>query len=222
MAVINDPDIAADVARVGEVATGSTGAAVAAYNPDPAVIGHYRTAGKFRTTTFISGANFFEVRNPSPNVLVVPTRLQWKIASADAHTAIQDQSFEGRRLTSFTTSATTSATTMVASSKRSTMPAPVAIVKRSTSGSEMTGMVATDAGLFGAEPIIEAVAAMAAAETVSRYYDVGNFIVDDNYGTHPYVFAQNEGFRVEQRALGQAADGIFVYLDFSWCEVASF
>jgi hypothetical protein len=45
---------------------------------------------------------------------------------------------------------------------------------------------------------------------------------DDVNGTHPFVFAQNEGLIIENRVLLGAAAASVVYIDFSWAEVAAY
>jgi hypothetical protein len=45
---------------------------------------------------------------------------------------------------------------------------------------------------------------------------------DDVNGTHPFVFAQNEGLTVENRVLNVTSYGITWYIDFAWAEVTTF
>lgn len=191
-------------------------------------LGHYRVTHRCALINAqAANSRIFEVRNTATN-LIVPTRLIIKWASAAAHTAILDQSLDCYKLTAFSVSSTTNTVTPTASVKKTSgmaaAPGGVAIRGLTVAGAAagMTGFTSTkDGGPFFQLPMIEAVAVMAAADTVSRYFTTGDAL-DDVNGTHPWVFAQNEGFLIEERAVEAAAGGSSVYIDFSWAEVTAF
>lgn len=227
MATINDPSTASNIVRVGESATGATGALHIVQKPLPASIGHYRVTHRCAMLNAqAANSRIFEVRNTSTN-LIIPTRLLIKWASSAAHTAILEQSLDCYKLTSFITSSTTNTVTPTASVKRTSMtaaPGNAAIRGLTVAGNTagMTGFSSVkDGGAFFQLPMLEAVAVMANTETASRYFTVGDAL-DDVNGTHPWVFAQNEGFLIEERAVEAAAGGSNVYIDFSWAEVAAY
>lgn len=47
----------------------------------------------------------------------------------------------------------------------------------------------------------------------------GQDAFDDVHGTHPFVFAQNEGLIIENRVLLGAAASSGVFIEVSWAEV---
>lgn len=191
-------------------------------------LGHYRVNHRCALLNAqAANSRIFEVRNTGTN-FIVPTRLVIKWASSAAHTAILDQSLDCYKLTGFSVSSTTNTVTPTASVKKTTgmaaAPGGAAIRGLTVAGNTagMTGFTSTkDGGSFFQLPMIEAVAVMAATETTSRYFNVGDAL-DDVNGTHPWMFAQNEGFLIEERAVEAAAGGSSVYIDFSWAEVTAF
>ena len=83
----------------------------------------------------------------------------------------------------------------------------------------MTGFTSTkDANVTFSLPAW-LLAAVPTAGTVSLSFGDA---FDDVNGTHPFVFAQNEGFLIENRVLLGAAAGSDVTIDFSWAEVVAF
>ena len=83
----------------------------------------------------------------------------------------------------------------------------------------MTGGTLTkDGGSFWA--CSYPVAAAAATNNAAQFgpYDV----LDDVNGTHPFVFAQNEGFEIENRILNVTSFGVEVVIDFSWAEATAY
>ena len=54
---------------------------------------------------------------------------------------------------------------------------------------------------------------------------VGTVVIDnfdDVNGTHPFVFAQDEGFDIENRVLNVTSYGVVWFIDVSWAEVTAF
>lgn len=188
--------------------------------------GHYR-ANHFCNLVNAQAANswLFSLRNTGANIIVI-TRLVVKWMTASAHTAIIHDSLDFFKLTAFTTTPTTNTVTPVASRKRSTMaaaPGNVDIRGLTVAGNSagMTGFVATkDGGSAGQVPMTLPVAVMAATETLPRVWPSVD-LVDDINGTHPWVFANNEGFEIENRVLLGAAAGSTVYFDLSYAELAA-
>jgi len=120
MAVINDPGVAANISRVGEVATGATGAMHFTPKPIPWSVGHYRVTHRFAIlATQAAGSRLFEIRNSGAN-LIIPTRMIVKILSLSAHTAIIENSLDVYKGLGFTVVDTTNTVTPVALAKRTT------------------------------------------------------------------------------------------------------
>jgi hypothetical protein len=191
-------------------------------------LGHYRVNHRCALINAQAvNSRIFEMRNTHATNLIIPTRLVIKWLIFTAHTAILEQSIDCYKLTSFTVSSTTNTVTPTASIKRANMaaaPGGAAIRGLTVAGAAagMTGFTSTkDGGSFFQLPAAEAIVAMAVGDTASRGPFIGD-VFDDVNGTHPFVFAQNEGFLIEQRVVEGAAGGSSVYIDFSWAEVTAF
>lgn len=228
MATINDPTVAANVERVGEVATGATGAGHVTLKPIPAAIGHYRVTYRFAIVNAQAAlSRLFEIRNTAAQ-LVIPTRMLVKILTNQAHTAFIENSLDVFKATGFTVTDTTSTVTPNAKGKRTTgMTAPPANV-------DIRGVTAAGlaAGMTGgtltalADPICQCPyvaqqAVEAATETTPRFPSVTD-VFDDVNGTHPFVLEQNEGIVLANRVLLGAAAGAFVYVDLSYAVVSAY
>lgn len=228
MAVINDPTTAANIARVGEAASGATGSAHVAVKPIPFSIGHYRVTHRFAlVATQAAASRLFEIRNAGANLLV-PTRLIVKLLLSSAHTAIIENSIDVYKAAGFTVVDTTNTVTPNAKAKRTTgmsaAPGNAQIRGVTVAGAAagMTGGTITAlADPVGQLPYIAPVAVMAATETLPRYATLLDAL-DDVNGTHPFVLEQNEGIVLANRALLGAAAGASVYVDFSWAEVTAY
>lgn len=188
-------------------------------------LGHYRVNHRCAIIAAqAANSRLFELRNSHATNLIVPTRLVLKWLQTAAHTAAIEDSLDVFKVTGFSVVDTTNTVTPTASQKKASMAsAPGGAVVRgvtiagATAG--MTGGTLTKDGgsigqlpqwLLAAEPTAGSVATMV----------IDNF--DDVNGTHPFVFAQNEGFIIENRVLLGAAAGSSVYIDFSWAEVTAF
>jgi len=228
MAVINDPGVAANISRVGEVATGATGAMHFTPKPIPWSVGHYRVTHRFAIlATQAAGSRLFEIRNSGAN-LIIPTRMIVKILSLSAHTAIIENSLDVYKGLGFTVVDTTNTVTPVALAKRTTgmsaAPGNAQIRGVTVAGAAagMTGGTITAlANPIAQLPYVAAQAAMAAADTQPRFANLLDAF-DDVNGTHPFNLEQNEGIVLANRVLLGAAAGASVYVDFSWAEVTAY
>lgn len=197
--------------------------------PIPAgALGHYRVNHQCAlVNTQAANSRLFEVRNTHATNLIIPTRLVLKWQTRSAHTALIDDSLDCYKVTGFTAVDTTNTVTPVGSIKRNNMaafPGGAAIRGLTIAGNAagMTGGTLTkDGGSFAQLPLMLPVAVEAATETLARMFSTLDAL-DDVNGTHPFVFAQNEGFIIENRALLGAAAGSLVLIDFSWCETTAF
>lgn len=222
MATINDPNVAANIASVGEVASSplhTTG------KPIPAD-GHYRVNHRFLIANSQAAASrLFEVRNPSASKLVVLTRLVIKWINLGAHTAQIEDSLDCYKVTGFTVIDGTNVVVLVPSLKRTSMAADIAQARGVTAAGAAAGMtngtLAKDGSSFAQMPRILNQAVMVITETQPRVADVMDAL-DIGEDTHPFVFTQNEGFVVENRVLLGAAAASSVYIDCSYAVVDAF
>lgn len=225
MAVILDPVVAANGQRVGETATGATGAAHVVLKPIPSSIGHYRVTYRFQiVATQAAGSRLFECRNTLAQ-LFIPTRMRVKILSNQAHTAFIENSLDLYKATGFTVTDTTSTVTPVAKTKRTTgmTAAPAGIDIRGVTAAGlaagMTGGTLTALADPVAQcPYIGAQAVQAVGETTPRF-PFETDIFDDVNGTYPFALEQNEGIVLANRVLLGAAAGAFVYVDLSFAVI---
>lgn len=228
MAVINDPNTAANISRVGEVATGGTGAQHMVAKPIPWTVGHYRVTYRFLIVNSQGATSrLFEIRNSGANLLI-PTRMLVKVVSASAHTAIIENSYDVYKAVGFTAVDTTNTSTPVAVAKRTTgmTAAPGnaqirGVTATGVAGGMTGGTMTALANPIAQLPMFAAQAVMAAADTNSRYANVMDAF-DDINGTHPVVCEANEGIVLANRVGLGAAAGASVYVDFSWAEVLAY
>ncbi len=226
MAVFNDPNVAANIARVGEVGTGATGAQHVTFKPLPTSVGHYRITHRcVLVAAQAANSKLFEVRNAHASNLIVPTRLTIKWLTLSAHTALIEDSLDVFKVTGFTVSSTTNVVVLTPSLKRASMGATSAVIKGVTAAGAAAGMTGftaiKDASPFAQLPKILPQAAMAITETADRNPSLLDAL-DDVNGTHPFVLNPNEGLMIENRVLLGAAAGSSVYIDFSFAEVVAY
>lgn len=220
MATINDPSTAANIQRVGSVATGD-GASHVAIKPVPyGSLGHYRYSVRILSTSAqAANSRIFELRNAGTNLIVL-TRLTLRALQVAAGTA-QENSIDCFRCTTFTAVDTTNTLTPTSSIKRtngmSAFPGNAQVRHLNPNTAGMTGGTMTkDANMFATLPFNVAAA-------ISTTYQWGPLdCVDDVNGTHPFVFAQNEGFEIENRVLNVTSYGIAWFVDVSWAEVPAY
>jgi hypothetical protein len=198
---------------------------MAVQSPIPwGTLGHYRvTHNCILVATQAATSRLFTVRNNGTN-LIIPTRLILKWLLAGSHTAAILDTLALFKCTGFTASDTVNTVTPVASRKRTSMAAApggaeIRGVTITGASAGMTGGTLTkDGGNFAQLPQM----LLAAVPTASMVPDARLDVFDDVNGTHPFVFAQNEGFELENGSLLGAAAGSAVYIDFSWAEVAAY
>jgi len=185
-------------------------------------LGHYRTSVRINSTAAqVANARIFEIRNTHATNLIVPTRLVLRALQTVAGTA-QENSLDVYRCTSFTAVDTANTVTPTTSVRRTSMavyPGGAAVRHLTLAGNVngMTGGTLTkDAQFFATLPYNVA----AAISTTTIWGPLDCF--DDVNGTHPFVFAQNEGLIIENRVLNVTSYGITWYIDFSWAEVTAF
>jgi len=187
---------------------------------DFATVGHYRTSVTI-TSTSAQAANsrLFEVRNTGSNLLVL-TQLRLQAIQGASGTA-QINRLECFKLTGFSAVDTTNTVTPVSSVKRTgnmtAYPGNAAVRHLTLAGNVngMTGGTLTkDTQAFGAmvTPVTTS------AQTVTYILDLS----DINQGSHPFVFANNEGWDVESAVLNVTTFGYTWTIDCSWCEVTAF
>lgn len=223
MAVNNDPNVAANIARVGEVATGATGAAHRVSKPIPTSIGHYRTSFRFQIINAqAANSRLFEMRNPHASNIIIPTRLEIRWIQTGAHTAAIEDSLDFFKVTAFSAVDTTGTVTPTVSLKRGTFVATAALLRHVTIAGAAAGMtggtLTKDGNAGGALPqwlLATQPTAGPASAVVKEFFDVEN-------NTHPWAFVQNEGFIIENRVLLGAAAASSVYVDFSFAEVTAY
>ena len=228
MATINDPNVSANIQKVGETATGATGGSHVVVKPIPASVGHYRVTHRFSLVAAqAAGSRLFEVRNGGAGLLI-PTRLILKILTLSAHTAIIENSLDVYKGLGFTVVDTTNTVTPVALARRTTgmtaAPGNAQIRGVTIAGAAagMTGGTITAlANPVAQHPYIAPQAVMAITETTPRFSDRLE-VFDDTLGTHPFALEANEGIVIANRVLLGAAAGASVYVDFSWAEVAAY
>ena len=225
MAVINDPNTAANVTAVGEKATSTTGALHVTQKPIPASIGAYRTSVILTmATTQAANSRLFEIRNTSTNLLI-PTRIRVGMLTSGTVTTAYVFQLALFRCTSFTAVDTVNTVTPTTSVKRTTgmtaYPGNAAVRYVTVAGAAagMTGGTLTK----DANPVGQYVACTHTAAPGVVTPMVTAELLDDVNGTHPLVLAQNEGFEIENFVVGSGtANVVTVLIDVSWAETAAY
>jgi hypothetical protein len=186
-------------------------------------LGHYRTAVKITlATTQAANSRLFEIRNTHATNLIIPTRI--RVGFLPAGTITTPYAFELSmfRLTGFTAVDTVNTVTPTTSVRRTSMAAYPggAAVRHGTLAGAAAGMtggtLVKDAQASGT---LIAWAATAAATSMPVYQEFS----EDVLGTHPFVFAQNEGFEIENVVVGSGTANVaHVVIDVSWAEVTAY
>jgi len=188
-------------------------------------LGHYRVAVRFGLIAAqVANSRLFELRNTATNIIVI-TKLVVKWLQTAAHTAAILDSLDCFKLTGFTAVDTTNTVTPVPSVKRTAgmaaSPGGAAIRHVTVAGAAagMTGGTLTkDATAFS--QIGQWL--LAAVPTTGVVPSVVSEVIDPNTLGHPFVFAQNEGFEIENRVLLGAAAGSDVIIELEYCETTAF
>lgn len=191
---------------------------------DHGALGAYRVNHRCAlVNTQAANSRLFELRNTATNLIVV-TRLLIRWFQTANHTAAIEDSLDVFKATSFTVVDTTNTVTPVPSIKKAGMaasPGGAAIRGVTVAGAAagMTGGTLTkDGSSVGQLPKWLLAAVPTAGPIAPDLMDV----FDDVNGTHPFVFAQNEGFIIENRVVLGAAAGSSVYIDCSYAELTAF
>ena len=186
-------------------------------------LGHYRTTHRCALIAAqAANSRLFELQNSHASNLIVITRLQIKWMQTAPHTAAIEDSLDVFKVTSFSAVDTTNTVTPTVSRKRTSMAtAPGAANVRGVTvagaAAGMTGGTLTKDGAPWAQfPKWLLLAQPTAGPVDPSVMDT----MSDDYGSHPWVFAQNEGFEIENRVLLGAAAGSSVYIECGWAEVA--
>lgn len=188
---------------------------------------HYRVNHRCAlVNTQAANSRLFELRNTHASQLVALTRLDIKWINSGAHTAFIEDSLDCYKCTGFSAVDTTNTVTPVASSKRTSFGADaVAAIRGVTIAGAAAGMtggtLTKDTSSFAQLPRILNQTVEATTETSPRVADVLRAL-EDEFGAYPFVFAQNEGFIVENRVLLGAAASSSVYIDCAFVVCAAF
>jgi hypothetical protein len=226
MAVINDPNVAANVAYVGPVSTATTQFPLHISNrPIPhGALGHYRTGVKLTmATTQAANSRLFEIRNTHATNLIIPTRIAVRVMSSGTVTTPYMGEIGLWKLTGFTAVDTTNTVTPTSSAKRSTMAAypGSAAVRHNTIAGAAAGMTGGTL-VKDANQLASLFFNAGTFTTITSQSFFGEFLEGDIY-THPLVLAQNEGFEIENVVVGSGtANVIQVFIDVSWADVVAF
>jgi hypothetical protein len=173
-----------------------------------------------------ANSRLLELRNTHTTQLIILTMLRVRWLNSAAHTAIIEDSLDCYKVTNFTVVDTTNTVTITPSSKRTSMGADtVAAIRGVTVAGAAAGMtggtLTKDPSAFASLPRIFNQAVMAITETQPRVSDFMDAAVDE-FGSHPFVFAQNEGFTIENRVLLGAAAGSSVYIECGYSVASAF
>jgi hypothetical protein len=224
MATINDAAVAGNIAGVGQVA-GNNGLHITQKPIPYGSLGHYRVTHRtVLVNAQAANSRLFEARNSGTNLIVL-TGLLVKWFQTAAHTAIIEDSIDCFKCTAFTAVDNTNVVTPVASVAKtngmSAAPGNLQIRGVTIAGASagMTGGTLTkDGGAFAQSPkwltALFADPQRVEPTILDALPNVPN--------AHPFVFAQNEGFIIENRVLLGAAAGSSVYIDLSYAEVTAF
>jgi hypothetical protein len=195
--------------------------------PKPIAGLHYRVSHRCALVNAqAANSRLFEMRNTHASQLLIITQLTLRWLNSAAHTAIIEDSLDAYKVTGFTAVDTTNTVTPVASSKRTSFGADsVAAIRGVTVAGAAAGMtggtLVKDSAPFVQLPRIFNQTVMATTETSPRISDFWP-AMDDEFDGYPFVFAQNEGFIVENRVLLGAAAGSSVYVTCSYAVVSAF
>jgi hypothetical protein len=212
--------------QIAEVGVAAAQALHVQTKPIPhGALGHYRVNHRCAiVNNQAANSRLFEFRNNHASNLLIPTRLLIKWIQTGAHTAAIEDSLDVFKVTGFTVLDTTNTVTPTVSIKRAGMAAAPgsADVRGVTVAGNSAGMtggnLTKDGGSIGQLPQW-LLATLPTASTVALLL---SDLFDDVNGTHPFVFAQNEGFIIENRVLLGAAAASSVYIDLSWAEVTAY
>lgn len=224
MAVINDPNTAANIAAVGEKAGSASTALCTQPRPINTSLGAYRFAVRIGSTAAQAAASrLMEIRNSHASNLLIITRLRMMAIQTAAGTA-QENSLDTYKVTAFSALDTTNTTTITPSLKRTT-----GMSSATSNGVDIRTLAAAAAGMTGGTMTKDAQALLtfpylvnvAVATTQPAQWGPAD-VFDDNFGTYPVVLGQNEGLEVENRVLNVTSYGFTWYIDCAFTIVTAY
>lgn len=216
MAIIQDPTVAAQQARVGAAASMALHAQLRPLPGD-----HFRFAGK--TTTHVAptaGAVEFAVRNPDAAKLLVVYRLEMRAIASVAYPAAQEFGFDLVYATGYTAAETNGtgvnlgsqnklrrsmANSILGSGNMRINAAVVAGLSGGTKTLDVLPMAMLDGG------IATGIGAMVGPLDLGGATDAGF--------ASPLVIPQNEGFVLRNLILGGATGSVVFSVNMMWAEV---
>lgn len=183
--------------------------------------GHYRVNHRCAiVATQAANSRLFSLRYTGTNLLI-PTLLQIFWLATGAHTAAIEDSLDVFKVTGFSVSDTVNTVTPTASVKRgggmAAAPGNVEIRGVTIAGAAagMTGGTLTkDGGSFAQLPQWLLLAQPTAGPVTPAFLDALKATKEN----HPFVFAPNEGFIIENRVLLGAAAASSVYINLEYVE----
>lgn len=209
-----------------EVGAGAASAAHVHIKPIPhRALGHYRVSARFTLTiTQAAASRVYEMRNTGTNI-IIPTRLMIKWIQTGAHTAAILNSLDVFKNTAFTAVDTTNTVTPTVSVKRTAGMAAApggAAIRHVTIAGAAAGMTGGTRTPDGSPFYSLSQWMLAAVPTAGTVVPIIGDALDDVNGTHPFAYAQNEGFEIQNRVLLGAAAASDVIVDLSYCEVTAY
>lgn len=208
-----------------EVGVGAARAAHVTLKPLPhGALGHYVGTARFSIIAAQAAASrLFELRNAGANPIIL-TRLGIKWLQTAAHTAAILDSLDLFKLTGFSAVDTVNTVTLTPSLARAGMAASPggALIRQVTAAGAAAGMTGGTM-TKDAQAINQVLQWLLLAQpTAQVVVPIFEELVDDRFAAYPLVFANNEGFEIENRALLGAAAGSEVVIDYSYAEVPAF
>ena len=214
---------------LAEVGAAAAQALHATTKPVPhGALGHYWTSHRCAiVASQAANSRLFEMRNTHATNLMVLTHVRVQVVQTAAHTAAIEDSVDMYKATSFSVVDTTNTVTPVISVMRTAgmavVGSSIAAVRGVTVAGAATGMtggtLTKDTAPAWQVPIWLLALVPTAGPTVSNQFE---YMPDTSNGEHPWVFAQNEGFIIENRVLLGVAAGSSVYIDVGWAEVTAY
>jgi hypothetical protein len=228
MAVINDPNTAANIAQVGDVSTATAGKAlhVSTRPINYGSNGHYYVSNVHAIPVSASASGHrFALRNTSATKLIVITFVRIFDLQLAAATATIYQGWQLFRANSFTTSHTTNATAFTLTGQNQKKRASMATV---TAAGFVAHSAAVAAGMTGqawtldSHPLLELGTIQTITTPNTTLWSVErDFSVGD--GGHPVVLAQNEGIGITGPTIVSGAAGTSqLGYTIAWAEVDAY
>jgi hypothetical protein len=185
-------------------------------------LGHYSFSVRLQSTAAqAANSRIIELRNTATNLIVL-TRLRLRAVQFAAGTA-QENSIDAYKCTGFTAVDTVNTATPILSTKKTTG------MSAAPGGAALRVLIPATAGMTGGtltkdtSPFATLPYNVAAAINTTTIWGPEDCVPQGvPFVEHPFVFAQNEGFIIENRVLNVTSYGIAWFVDLSYAEVASF